>query len=75
MSLEINKKRGGEGSLWQEESFDRLIRDVEHLSKVVTYIGDNPRKAGLREGEYVLWLALDWIEAGWSLDMDEVVSS
>ena len=69
MSLEINKKRGGEGSLWQEESFDRLIRDVEHLSKAVKYIGDNPRKARLEEGEYALWLAPDWIEAGWSFGM------
>lgn len=35
------------GEFWQEDYFDRFIRDDRHFSSVVTYIENNPVKAGL----------------------------
>jgi REP element-mobilizing transposase RayT len=35
------------GTLWQEDYFDRYMRDEEHLRKAVRYIENNPVKAGL----------------------------
>ena len=37
-------------SLWQEESFDRIVRDEEHLYHCVQYIGSNPARAKLAKG-------------------------
>ena len=45
---EINKARGTTGTVWQEEYFDRLVRDEEHLHRLVNYIERNPEKAGLK---------------------------
>ena len=44
---EINRFLNRRGQLWQEEVFDRFIRDGEHFSNVVLYINNNPAKAGL----------------------------
>lgn len=69
----INAAHGGAGALWQEESYDRMIRDEEHLWRVVQYVGRNPRLAGLavrRAGVPVLrcprWIHPDWQAAGWN---------
>jgi len=35
------------GHFWQDEYFDRYIRDEEHLRKVVNYVEENPLKARL----------------------------
>ena len=51
----INKRIGRKGTLWQNDYFDRLIRNESHLFKVIEYIRNNPRKANLRIGEYILW--------------------
>lgn len=52
--------------IWQEESYDRIIRDEEHLWRVIQYIGRNPRKAGLeKEESWRLWIHPDWESAGW----------
>ncbi|MES2705551.1 MAG: class I tRNA ligase family protein [Verrucomicrobiota bacterium] len=53
-SKQINTKLGGEGRLWQVESYDRLIRNERHFGAVVNYIRNNPEKAGLREESFVL---------------------
>ena len=34
-------------SVWQDESFDRIIRDEQELAEKLTYILENPVKAGL----------------------------
>jgi len=44
---EINKARGQSGEVWQEEYFDRIVRDQQHFSRLVAYIENNPAKAGL----------------------------
>ena len=41
--------------VWQQDYWDRLIRNEAHLRACRAYIRDNPRKAGVRQGEYVLW--------------------
>ncbi len=52
---EINKALGRSGTLWQADSFDRIVRDEAHYRKVVRYIRGNPLKAGLAAGAYRLW--------------------
>lgn len=50
----------GEGPLWQRDYFDRLIRDWDHFLNVARYIRNNPKKAKLPEGAYLLHLA-PWV--------------
>lgn len=44
---EANKILNRKGTFWQEDYFDRFIRDAEHFGKCVAYIERNPVKAGL----------------------------
>ena len=55
-SREINVVVGGRGSLWQEESFDRIIRDEEHLYRCIQLIGRNPAKARLPSDQWRRWV-------------------
>lgn len=55
-SREINKLINQNGRLWQSESFDHLVRDVDHFHKFRKYIEHNPVKVGLKEGEFRLHL-------------------
>lgn len=43
----INRVLGRSGKLWQDDYWDRHIRDEDHYRKVVHYIEANPVKAGL----------------------------
>lgn len=52
-AVEINKRLGTKGKLWQGEPFDHLVRSVEQYEYLRDYIRDNPRKAQLREGEFL----------------------
>ena len=60
-----NEKRSRSGQLWEQESYDRIVRDEEHLFRILQYIGNNGKKAGLRDDQYRRWLLPEWIEAGW----------
>ena len=53
---QINKTLGRSGSVWTEESFDRIVRDWNALVKCRDYIARNPEKAHLRTGAFVLSL-------------------
>ena len=44
---ESNKVLNKEGTFWQAESFDRLIRDDKELYFTINYVLENPVKAGL----------------------------
>src|SRR5206468_2344382 len=44
---QANRILGRDGAFWQEDYFDRYIRDEEHYQRVVRYIENNPVKAGL----------------------------
>lgn len=61
----INRATGKHGNVWQQESFDRIIRDEEHLFRCLQYIGRNPRNVGLSEGVCPLWVRPEWLAAGW----------
>lgn len=52
-------------SLWAQESYDRIIRDEEHLYRVVQYIGRNGSAAGLDTNEYLRWISQSWKDTGW----------
>lgn len=52
---EINRSTGNAGALWQKDYFDRLIRDPGHFQNCVRYIRNNPVKATLETGEYILF--------------------
>ena len=43
----INKALGRTGRVWQDESFDHILRGDESLTKKMQYILDNPVRAGL----------------------------
>jgi len=43
----INRVLNRRGKLWQDDYWDRYIRDEAHYRKVVHYIETNPVKAGL----------------------------
>ena len=67
-SRQINELLGQSGTLWQRESFDRIIRDEEHLWRVIQYIGNNPAKAGLLATDTRLWIRPEWIALGWRFE-------
>lgn len=64
----INALVGRSGTLWQEESFDRIIRDEEHLYRCIQYIGRNPRMAGLVGENWRRWIHPTWEELGWRFE-------
>ena len=64
----INRSLNLQGSLWQDEAFDRLIRDEEHLWCAIQYIGNNPKKAGVPKEACPMWIRPEWQELGWDFD-------
>ncbi|WP_254510511.1 transposase [Anatilimnocola floriformis] len=62
---EINLALGQSGQLWQHESFDRIVRDEEHLWRCLQYIGDNARRANLAIDRIPRWINPKWTAAGW----------
>ena len=48
----INQCLGRKGRVWMNESFDHIVRSLEQLEKIQTYIERNPRKAGLQTVEF-----------------------
>jgi predicted solute-binding protein/REP element-mobilizing transposase RayT len=53
---QINKTLGRNGSVWMEESFDRIVRDWTALVRCRDYIARNPEKAHLTAGVFILSL-------------------
>jgi putative transposase len=54
-SRKINSLLGRSGTLWQQDYFDRLVRDEKHFANCVRYIRRNPAKARLHNGEFILY--------------------
>lgn len=53
----INKLLGTSGPVWEEESFDHVLRSDESLKEKCEYIMQNPVAAGLvRKPEDYRWL-------------------
>ncbi len=60
-SRQINRVLGQHGQRWQQESFDRIVRDSAHLRRIVRYIEGNPEKASVparcwTDQEWDAWL-------------------
>lgn len=59
----INKVLKRRGKVWEEESFDRIMRSHENIVQKVEYICQNPLRNGLvQEGEDYPWLWREWLE-------------
>lgn len=65
VSRQINKTLKRSGGIWLPESYDWIVRDEEHLYRIVQYFGRNGSQAGLADGEYVRWVSPIWVDAGW----------
>ncbi|HEX9982935.1 MAG TPA: transposase [Thermoanaerobaculia bacterium] len=60
-SRRANRVMTRRGTLWEEESFDRILRKDEDLTRKAEYILDNPLRAGLvRQREDYPWLWCSW---------------
>ncbi len=46
---ELNRRRGTKGKIWQEESFDRIVRSLAELQEKLAYMYRNPVKLGLTD--------------------------
>jgi putative DNA methylase len=56
----INKMFGTSGPVWQDESFDHVLRSDESLKKKCEYIRQNPGRKGLvAQPEEYRWLWVD----------------
>jgi len=60
---EINKMLNRKGKVWQDENYDRVIRNEKEFVEKINYIANNPIKAGLADGfEDYKWLCVKgWI--------------
>lgn len=50
---QVNRILGREGKVWQDDYFDRTVRDGRDLQATVEYVLANPAKAGLSEWPFV----------------------
>jgi REP element-mobilizing transposase RayT len=56
----VNKLSGTSGPVWQEESFDHVLRSQESLKEKLDYIRQNPVRRGLvKKPEDYRWLCLE----------------
>jgi 2-oxoglutarate ferredoxin oxidoreductase subunit alpha len=64
---QINKALGTTGPVWQDESWDRIVRDEAELLEKAQYILNNPGKRWPDEATYE-WLYMDLEAAGRHLE-------
>jgi putative transposase len=65
-SESLNRRTGRRGRVWQQETFDRIIRDGDHFRQAVRYIAKNPVQARLQSEEATVWFNPAIMEAnGW----------
>jgi len=56
---DINRLLGSSGPVWQDESFDHVLRSQESLEEKIEYIRTSPVRAGLvQKPEEYSWLWL-----------------
>lgn len=51
---QVNKILGRSGTLWQDDYWDRIVRNEARFNDYLGYIRDNPVKAKLPPGQYIL---------------------
>ncbi|MEM9646326.1 MAG: transposase [Planctomycetota bacterium] len=52
---QINRRQNRNGRFWQQDGFDHLVRSEEQFQHFRRYIANNPRKARLKNGEFLHW--------------------
>jgi|SRR5579872_3790024 len=52
-ATQINKRLKRRDRFWQKDAFDHLVRSERQFEYLRHYIADNPKKAGLKLGEYL----------------------
>jgi REP element-mobilizing transposase RayT len=59
----VNRALRRHGVLWQDESFDRILRSEEDIRRKCEYVCENPVRAGLVDhvDEYQ-WIWREWVE-------------
>jgi REP element-mobilizing transposase RayT len=68
----VNKVLGRKGPLWQDESFDHVLRNEESTEEKVYYIIDNPVRKGLcQEPDDYPYLWRAWVEGDTGADIEE----
>jgi putative transposase len=57
LAHEINRLLARDGQVWQDETYDHLIRDEKDYRVKAAYIFDNPRRSGLANdpAEWLWW--------------------
>jgi carbamoyl-phosphate synthase large subunit len=51
---ELKRRAGEQEIIWQDENYDRIVRDEKELQHFRDYIECNPSKAGLHENGFIL---------------------
>ena len=64
----VNRHEALAGALWQQEAYARIVRDEEHLYRIVQYIGANPRRAGIPADQWFRWINPIWQTIGWDFE-------
>jgi hypothetical protein len=58
---EVNNRLVRHGRLWQEESYDHIVRDEEHLYRIIQYTA----RARLPRDRWHRWVHPEWEAVGW----------
>lgn len=60
-AYKINHHRHTKGTVWQHESYDRIVRDGDEFDEKLNYMYNNPLKAGLTDdpSTYIGWFYND----------------
>lgn len=70
----VNERAKTTGSIWQDETFDRIIRDESEFFEKLQYIMANPRTAGIETGVAYPWCVYEkdpgWIKADSAAGID-----
>jgi len=54
-ATQINRQMGTKGRFWQQDAFDHLVRHEAQFRRLQRYLAENPVKARLGKGAYVVW--------------------
>jgi REP element-mobilizing transposase RayT len=54
--LQLNRLRGKQGKCWSDDFWDRTVRSPEQYWRIRRYINENPARAGIQPGTYLLWM-------------------
>ena len=61
-AVECNRALVRHGAFWRHETFDHIVRSLEHLAAYREYIRDNPAKAGIEVSPLAYYRA-SWMDA------------